>query len=159
MSIALEQHTLHLPPLPLGEEVMVDELLVVSARLTALLQEESQLLKRMQVGKIGPMQDEKLKLIAWLEAQQKMLMLKPQMKQVLQDNERFQLEEASAALSAAMNDNVHQLSIARAVNSKVVEAVMEALRQQQQVPGYTSLGAAKGAAPSGALPVNINQKA
>lgn len=150
---------LELPELTLQDSIQVTEVVAVTARLTELLREESKELKAMRIRAVGALQDEKNKLISWLEAQKKMIMLNPQMKDHLSDAERANMSNVAEDFARAAEENYHQASIARAVNQRVVQAITDSVRERDHVNTYNALGTTRDQGGTTGLPFNVNQKA
>lgn len=150
---------LELPEITLHDAIQVSELVAVTARLTEVLREESKQLKTMRIRAVGEMQDEKSKLISWLEAQKKIIALTPGMKDRLSEEDRAQMAKVAEEFARAVEENYHQASIARAVNQRVVQAINDAAQSSEHVNTYNAYGTTRGTVSSAGLPFNVNQKA
>jgi flagellar biosynthesis/type III secretory pathway chaperone len=152
---------MNLPEISLDDSLKVDELIAVTARLTVLLKEESAHLKAMRIRAVAPLQEEKNRLISWLETQKKIIALNPHMKNDFSPQQQKKMSEVAEEFSRAVEENYHQTSIARAVNQRLVQAVADAVNEQTHVGTYNAYGAARNAMSLGAqgLPFNVNQKA
>lgn len=154
MSSALE-----LPPIePLSGTIQINEIMAVTERLTQLLKTESGYLKEMRVAPVAALQQEKNALISWLEAQKKIIALRPEMLESIDDNWRQSFAEASQQFARAAEENYHQTAIARLINQRIVQSITESLREQQTVGTYSAQGTTQPGKQS-ALSFNLNQKA
>ena len=151
--------TLELPEIALQDSIQVNELVAVTARLTEVLREESKQLKAMRIRAVGEIQEEKHKLISWLEAQKKIIALNPSMKDQLSDEERAAMAQVAEVFAQAVEENYHQASIARAVNQRVVQAINDSVRDRDHVNTYNAYGTTRGTVSTAGLPFNVNQKA
>lgn len=150
---------LELPELAIHDTIQVNELVAVTARLTEVLRAESLELRAMRIRAVGEMQDEKNKLIGWLEAQKKIIALTPEMKDRLSEEERAEMARVAEAFAVAVEENYHQASIARAVNQRVVQAINDSVRSNEHVNTYNAYGNTRNTVSSTGLPFNVNQKA
>ena len=152
---------MNLPEISLDNSLRVEELIAVTARLTELLKEESAHLKGMRIRAVVPLQEEKNRLISWLETQKKIIALNPQMKDEIAADMHIKMTAVGEEFARVVEENYHQASIARAVNQRLVQAVADAVSEKTHVGTYNAYGAARGtAALSGqGLPFNVNQKA
>lgn len=153
------EHMLELPAIEIGDKVQVEEIITVTRRLTQLLQEESVHLRHMRIKPVGALQDEKNRLIGWLEAQQKIIAINPVMRDSVDDNAQRALSEASENFARAVEENYHQASIARAVNQRVVQAVMEAVRDQNNLGTYGATGVQRSVTAANGFNFSLNQQA
>jgi flagellar biosynthesis/type III secretory pathway chaperone len=150
---------LQLPEIEISDMIQVDEIITVTERLTDVLREESDYLKTMQIRKVGVLQEEKLKLISWLEAQKKMIALNPDMKDQLDALDREEMGEVVEDFTKAVEENYHQASIARVVNERIVQAVTDALQAREHVNTYTAGGITSAPSRMQSVTFNVNQKA
>ena len=150
---------LELPEIAIHDSIQVNELVAVTARLTEVLREESKELRAMRIRAVGELQDEKNKLIGWLEAQKKIIALTPEMKDRLSEAERAEMARVAEDFAVAVEENYHQASIARAVNQRVVQAINDSAHSSEHVNTYNAYGATRNGVASAGLPFNVNQKA
>lgn len=134
------EHHEALPNLNISDSIPVQDIMEVTARLTQLMAEEAEYFRTMDIKSIGALQEEKNQLVIWLEAQQKMLAIHPNPAALVDEEDRAELEDIMADFTTVAQDNFQQVSIARNVNKKVVEAVTRAIREQEVVNTYTPRG-------------------
>lgn len=152
--------THHLPEQPAQPVLDMDmyELITVTARLKDVLIQETEYLKTMQVRELGKLQDEKQKLTKLLESYQQMLAARPELIQALDESSREELGELTEAFSRAVSENLQRTAVARAVNQRVVSAIMEVVTEQHHAGTYNRYGSS--AAPTDmSISFNLNQKA
>ncbi len=153
------ENELVLPELQMTDAIVIHEVMAVTSRLADVLRRESDFLKQMNIGEAGKLQDEKIKLTAWLEAQKKLIAIRPELRDQISPQEREELEAIIEDFTDAMEENFRQVSIARVVNQKVVQAITESMREQQQLNTYNAYGTNTSRMSSAALSYNLNQKA
>lgn len=149
---------MELPEIQLGDSIPVNEVIAVTARLTDVLRLESEYLRVMNIREAGKLQDEKIRLTSWLEAQQKLISIRPELRDFIAAEERKAMEEVAVEFADAVEDNFRQVSIARVVNQKVVQAITDAMREQNSVATYNAQGA-NSTAGNASLSYNLNQRA
>lgn len=137
--------------------VDVQELLTVTSRLTALLYEEVRLLDTMQIGEAGALQHEKEALTKVLEAQKKYIETQPEVMDEISDEERTELKGVVDAFDEALQQNVRLVAVAKAVNQRVVQAVLDTLAEQNSSGAYTKSGVATNA-PKQGISITLNQQ-
>ncbi len=137
--------------LPIGE--MID----VTARLTELLNEEIAYLDAMQIVRAGELQPEKIALTQVLEAQKKLIDTQPELLEQISDAERLELRETILDFNTALQRNVALVAVAKAVNQRVVTAVLDTLAEQQSTGAYTKLGVTA-SSPQGGMSISLNQQ-
>lgn len=150
---------LELPAIGISDTIQIKEIIAVTARLKQVLKQESEFLRQMQIRKAGTLQDEKNKLISWLEAQKKIIALNPQMKHGMHEDDHQAMSDLVDDFSKVVEENYHQASIAKAVNERVVQAVTDAMQARANVNIYNANGTTSRANQVQGLPFNINQKA
>lgn len=155
----MSEDMLRLPDINLDEDVQAEEILLATQRLTEILRQESGYLRQMQIKKAGGLQEEKNRLISWLEGQKKLIGLSPEIKRAYHEHMPEGMEEVVEAFAQAVEENYHQSSVARAVNARIVQAVNEAVQAKAQVNTYTAGGVSAYAAGRQGVPFNVNQKA
>jgi methionine-rich copper-binding protein CopC len=152
------QAELTLPDSQFEGGIAINEVLAVTARLGDLLRRESEFLRQMNISAAAGLQDEKLKLTSWLEAQQKLINVKPELRDLITEEERLAIEELAVEFNDAVADNFQQVSIARMINQKVVQAMTDALRDTQHPTIYNAQGASALKAET-MISYNLDQKA
>jgi hypothetical protein len=129
------------------------DIIMVKGALAALLSEEADLMDKMQIAKIGELQDRKLKLTGMLERYMRYMRQHPETLARVSPEEKAELHEVSAVFQRAMRRNYDTLLVARAVNRSVVKCVTQMVTRKEQNPIYNARGIAK--APERPLPVSI----
>lgn len=147
----------HLPEVQDFDSLPIDEMRQVTQRLTELLYQEVELLEQMQVGKAGELQPEKIALTQVLEAQKKLIDAQPELLDDVPDAERAMLRESIEDFNIALQRNVRLVAVAKAVNQRVVNAVLDTLAEQQSTGAYTKAGVTAAPAQQG-VSISLNQQ-
>lgn len=142
-----------------GADLDVYELMHVTARLRDLMQAEIEHLKTMRIKEMAALQEEKMQLTQLLEAYQRMVDARPELLHGINEEVREELRLLSDEFAAVVSENMKRTAVARAVNQRVVQAIIEVISDQQSPGTYTKNGTA--AVPPGgmAVPFNLNHKA
>jgi len=151
----------HHHPLPQAHAIKVlsiDELMQATLRLSDLLQEESQLIQEMRFKDLPKLQEEKIKLTALLEMYQQRLATDASFVRSADEKVREELLLLTDDLAYTVEENFRQVSTARAVNSRIMQAMMDVMNDQHRTGTYGRTGAATGTGDM-ALSMNLNQKA
>lgn len=122
------------------EEMRAADLIVLTARLAQLLAEEADLLESMKISKIPNLQHEKLMLTNALEAMKKHIAKYPEVMDELSDQERDDLESVVHIFNEVLEENYRRLSMARAVNLRVVQAITEIVQESTKGDVYDRSG-------------------
>jgi len=139
------------------EGIDVHEMIVVTSRLTELLNQEVALLDAMKIGEAGKLQPEKEALTKVLEAQKKYIESQPEVMGDMTDDEREKLAIVVEEFNAALQRNVRLVAVAKAVNQRVVKAVMDTLAEQNATGTYTKAGVTINA-PTQGISISLNQR-
>jgi hypothetical protein len=139
-------------------EIDVEELLRVTAQLKVLLEQESAHLKAMEIKEVAKLRGEKEALTKRMEAYQKLLVAQPDLLRNLDAGIREELVELSEGFSRALAENMRRTAVARAVNQRVVGAIMEVVSEANHAGIYNKRGAAP-VPGSLAVSFNLNQQA
>lgn len=142
------------PPPPL----QVDELMDATLRLSDLLAEESTLIDALKFGEIARMQEEKSRLTKLLETYQAMMAADKGFLQGLPPKTREELLLRTDDLAVSVEENFRKLSVARAVNSRVMQAIMDVMGEAQRPGTYGRNGMATQNHDL-TLSMNLNQQA
>lgn len=157
----LNQHQPPVPaPLEMGLPLHADlyELITITARLKDVLVKETQHLKQMEIRELARLQEEKVKLTKAMEGYQRLLAAKPELVRQLDDASREELAQLTEEFTQAVSENLRRTAVARAVNQRVVSAIMEVVTEHQHAGTYNKYGSAT--APAGlAVSFNLNEKA
>lgn len=147
-----------LPEVISFDALPIGEMVEVTKRLTVLLNEEVMFLEKMQVGKAGELQPEKLALTQVLEAQKRLIDTQPELIDDVPAFEREELKRTIEAFHTALQRNIRLVAVAKAVNQRVVQAVLDTLAEQQSTGAYTKAGVTANAPKSSGLSISLNQQ-
>jgi len=139
-------------------DVDVYELITITARLRDLLIRETGHLKAMEIKEVAKLQEEKQKLTKIMEAYQNLIKARPELVRALDDDSREELSELTEEFSRAVAENMQRTAVARAVNQRVVQAIMEVVTESSHAGTYNKYGSAA-AHSNMAVSFNLNQKA
>jgi flagellar biosynthesis/type III secretory pathway chaperone len=123
-----------------------------------LLIEESTLLAERRYGELSRLHEEKVSLSKQLESFQTMIEKNPALVKEAEPNAREELILLTDELAQQVQDNFRQVAAAKAVNHRVMQAIMDVLSDDQRALTYTRDGMAHSANDL-ALSINLNQKA
>lgn len=141
------QENLGLPII--GHDVDVYELITVTARLKELLSRETEHLKRMEVKELAKLADEKQKLTKIMESYQRLIHQRPELVQALDADSRDELAALTEEFARVVSENLQRTAVARAVNMRVAQAIMEVVTENQHAGTYNRSG-------SNAIPTNLS---
>jgi hypothetical protein len=136
----------------------VEDLMATTVRLSQVMERESGYLAEMKITEILPLQPEKLELTQKLEAYQAAVRARPELVREMPETVREKLLQMMDQFGQIMADHVRRITVARQVNSKVVQAIFDSIAEQQQLPTYTREGTS-GLTGSSAISFSYNQKA
>jgi flagellar biosynthesis/type III secretory pathway chaperone len=136
----------------------IDGLMQATLRMSDLMSEESEMLRSFRFKDIGTIHEEKLKLSKLLEAYQHRLATDPSFVQNADRNAREQLLMLTDDLAFNTEENLRQVAAARAVNQRVLQAIMDVVSEQHRPGTYGPQGQVLSAHDM-ALSMNLNQKA
>lgn len=139
----MQQEIYHFNPPPKEAVVTVRDLITVNLALSDLLVEETRLMDLMQIGKVGELQDRKLKLTALMERYSRYLGQHPEVLAAITLQERHDLQKAGERFRAAIRNNYDRLLVARAVNHAVVTCVTQEVSKHSSNATYTAAGSVK----------------
>ena len=130
-----------LPPSLLKEPAAtVRNLIDWQVALTDLMEEEASHMAAMRVGKVGELQDRKLKLTAMLERAMHYLKMHPEVLLAATLAEKEELRCAGERFRIVMKKNYDTLLVARAVNRSVVKCVTQVVGLKERNPTYNAQG-------------------
>lgn len=147
-----------LPNAAARASMSVNELMHATLRLSDILAQESELIAAMRYQELASLHDEKLKLASLLENYQRLLASEPDFIRNADARTREELLLRTDDLAYNVEDNFRKVSVVKAVNSRVMQAIMDVISEQHRPGTYGPKGLA---AHSGdlALSVNLNQRA
>lgn len=143
------------PPLT---DIDVYELISVTAKLTDILERETAHLKQMEVKELAKLQDEKLKLTKILESYKTLIAKRPELIRALDPASREELADLTEEFNHALAENLRRTAVARAVNQRIVQAIMDVVTENKHAGTYNKYGST--AAPADlAVSFNLNERA
>ncbi len=138
----------------------IDELMDVTAKLADILEEETRCLRAMEIEALAKLHAKKVELTLMLEMYQKMIKQNPAL---LKKTDAAKLEEFAALsddLTLVVEENFRRTAVARAVNQRVMQTIIETISEQHRPATYNRRGTAGGTKPQDIpMPLNLNQKA
>lgn len=150
--------TLELDGSPFDAEKMhASDLIMLTARLAQVLAEEADLLESMKISKITDLQHEKQMLTGALDAMKKHISKHPELMEDLSDQEREDLESVIKIFNEILEENYRRLSMARAVNLRVVQAITEIVQDATKGDAYDRSGVS-GKPVVDSVSVTLNEK-
>lgn len=142
----------------IGSDVDVYELITVTAQLRDLLVRETEHLKNMEMKELGKLSEEKQKLTKIMESYQRLIAQRPELIRALDEDSREELAVLTDQFTRAVSENMQRLAVARAVNQRVAQAILEVVTETQHAGTYNKSGYA--AIPNNlSVSFNLNQKA
>lgn len=145
-------------PLPQATAMDISGLIAATARLNSLMAEETALLKSMRMKEIGKFQDEKARLGILLESYQQRMASDPKFLAAVDDETREELVVLTDALAFHTEENFRHISVARAVNQRVMQAIMDVVSDGQSPGVYGAHGQTIGRQGM-TISMNLNQRA
>ena len=141
---------------PEPNQVAVDDLIEVSVKLSEVLEQEVALLREMRPGEIEALQPAKQSMTASYERLTGDLRLSSAFENL--DRERKErLLSAAKRLDKLSGENAGALKAAMAANQKMMQAIFDAVRQEQGSSGtYRRDGRMHGDSPAGAPPIALS---
>lgn len=146
-----------LPKVVPAEALNIRDLLDTTVRLKAILAKETEQLKAMKVKELGVLQQEKARLTKLLESYQALLKSNPKALGEMDEATREELGIEMEEFARIVDENYRRVAVARAVNQRIVQAILDVVTEQQHAGTYTKQGVA--ATPNMALSFNLNQSA
>jgi hypothetical protein len=116
------------------------DLIEMQAALSDLMEEEANLMEAMQVGKVGELQDRKLKLTSMVERTMHCLKTHPEVLSAATASEKEELRRTAERFRRVMKKNYDTLLVARAVNRSVVKCVTQFVSRNERNPVYNASG-------------------
>lgn len=147
-----------LPNAAVLQSMSVDELMDTTLRLSDLLAKESELMSSMKIDELPRLNEEKLKLTAVLEIYQQVMANDPSFVKRADDKKREQLLLLADDLAFNVEENFRKVSVARAVNSRVMQAIMDVMSEQHRPGTYGRKGQAS-QNHDFTLSMNLNERA
>jgi hypothetical protein len=134
----------------------ISDFIGVIARLAQVLAEEADALDKLQIRKVGEMQEEKLRLTALLEKCKKYYDRFPGELDTVSAADKEDFQAVVAVFNQVLKQNNLRLMVARELNRKMVEAIRDAVKEASTNRLYNGKGAASFAQRE-RLSVTLNQ--
>ena len=136
----------------------VSDLLAITSRLIACMEQEVELLSRMRAQDIGPVQASKSALADAYEAHLAALRDTTEGGEAIDSRLVQELTAATERLQASIADNLRAVKAAREINDKVLKAIVAAVQADQAKPSAYGRGGAAAAAMARrtATPVSVS---
>lgn len=136
----------------------IQQLLEATTRMSDILVEEGALLTSMRFKELPKLNEEKIKLTVLLESYQQLIAADPSIVKQADPKTREELLLKTDDLAFNVEDNFRKVSVARAVNSRVMQAIMDVMSEQHR-PGTYGRNGQSTQSHDLALSINLNQKA
>ena len=154
----MQHHHHPLPHAGVLASMSLSELMGATLRLSDLMSEESVMLQEMRIAELPKLQEEKMKLATLLEAYQQRLSTDPGFVKNADERTQEELLLLTDDLAFNVEENFRQVATARAVNSRILQAMMDVLNEEHQPGTYGKQGQSKMGSDR-SLSMNLNQKA
>lgn len=138
-------------------EASAKDIIALTARLAQVLAKEADLLERMQVSDIAPLQKEKHLLAQALETIKKQLPEDGSFMDSLEESEAEDLQSVILVFNEILEENYKRINMARMVNQRIVEAITDAVKEQSNQDVYDQKGKS-GKGLKDALSVSLDKK-
>ncbi len=154
----MQTHSHQLPNAAARASMSVNDLMHATLRLSDLLAEESEHIAALRYNELPRLHDEKLKLTSLLESYQRVLATDPDFIRQADARTREELLLRTDDLAFNVEDNFRKVSVVRAVNGRVMQAIMDVMGEQHRPGTYGPKGQATPMHDL-ALSMNLNQRA
>jgi flagellar biosynthesis/type III secretory pathway chaperone len=154
----MQPHAHQLPNAAARAAMSVNDLMHTTLRLSDLLAEESELIEAMRYKDLARLHEEKLKLTSALENYQRLLASDPDFIRDADPRTREELLLRADDLAFNVEENFRKISVVRAVNGRVMQAIMDVMGEQHRPGTYGPKGVANQMGDL-ALSMNLNQRA
>jgi flagellar biosynthesis/type III secretory pathway chaperone len=136
----------------------INELMHATLRLSDLMAEEATMLDTHRYGDIAKLQEEKLRLTGLLESYQHVMATDPNFLKSIDGETREELLLRTDDLAYNVEDTFRKVSVARAVNQRILQAIRDVMSEQHS-PGVYGRNGAASLSGDVALSMNLNQQA
>lgn len=147
-----------LPNAAARAQMSVNELMHATLRLSDVLAEESEHIDAMRYHELPKLNEEKVRLLSLLENYQRVMAADPDFIRAADARTREELLLRTDDLAFNVEENFRKVSVTRAVNSRVMQAIMDVMNDQQRPSTYGPKGIAAASSDLG-LSMNLNQRA
>jgi len=127
-------------PPPMESFATIRDVIVVQNALAELLEEETGYMSAMQLGKVGDLQERKLKLTGLLERYTRYIHKHPESLTQVTEEEKNELRKVAENFRTVMKTNHDKLLVARNVNNAVVKCVTEITTRKNHNSTYDARG-------------------
>ena len=146
-----------LPKVVAAQRITIDDVLSATISLKEILAKETESLRTMKIKELSHLQQEKERLTKLLESYQAILRKNPKALGEMSEEVREDFEIEMEEFVQVVDDNYRRVAVARAVNQRIVQAILDVVTEQQHAGTYTKRGTS--AAPNIALSFNLNHQA
>ena len=136
----------------------LEDLIDITEQLADLLDEESEYLRLMQIKNIPALSEEKMKLTQMLEFYQRAFEANPDLFKGADEAMKRRFKAINTEFNAIVQENFRLNAVARTVNGRVVQAITDAVFENQRPNTYNKQGTANSAT-SLTMSLNLNQRA
>jgi flagellar biosynthesis/type III secretory pathway chaperone len=140
------------------QSMSIQELMDATLRLSDVLTEETNFIRARRFADAAKLHEEKLRLSGLLETYQAVLATKPDFIRNADEKTREELLYLTDDLAVSVRENFHEVAVVKAVNGRVLQAMMDVMSEQQRPSTYGAYGQSLQAS-NLALSMNLNQKA
>ncbi|MES2984046.1 MAG: hypothetical protein V4735_02535 [Pseudomonadota bacterium] len=147
-----------LPTAAVMATLNIDELMNATLRLSDILAEETAMLVEMRFNDLPKTHEEKVKLTRLLEQYQNRMASDPSFMNGADEKTREELLMLADDLAYNVEENFRRTAVARAVNERVMQAIMDVLGEKHR-PGTYGANGQSNHSHDLALSLNLNQKA
>lgn len=139
-NIGLENQAIETGSRVSNDRIDVEGIVALTARLSQVLAQEVEFLAEMQIKELEGLQKEKTQLLDALEGQKRHIDSNPHLLTLLSDDDCLELAQIIEIFQGIMKENHRRLLIAREVNLKVTEAIVNAVNKDAKTTNYTKQG-------------------
>lgn len=122
------------------QEISIPNVMALTGRLAQVLAQEADYLAEMKIKEIEPLQKEKIWLTKALDVQLQRVRKFPELLDNLDPDDCDELHHLVSVFNVIMNENHNRLLAAKEANQRVIEAITEAVNEQNRKPTYTEEG-------------------
>lgn len=122
----------------------VESIVTVTARLAQVLAEEADLLEAMKIKDIEKLQKEKNLLIDALESQKRYIEHNPHLLHNISDEDALEMAQIIEIFQKIMKENYRRLLIAKEVNQRMIEAIADVITEAAHNGHYDNTGRTDG---------------
>src|SRR5688572_23927020 len=135
----MHSHNL-LPNGAMLQSMSIHELMDATMRLSDLLVEESDHIRHRRYADVAKLHEEKVRLSGLLETYQSVMAANPNFTGDADQKTREELLLLTDDLAVSVQENFHTVAVAKAVNGRVLQAMMDVMSEQQRPNSYGASG-------------------